>query len=115
MDRASRPANGHHSVEKVPISRPFKAMKRSQSCSEMASIILGKIAMRTFGISAPSRSAISEVELDRLLDAVKKAIQSTPQDFLSGRPLFDQPPEHANNNGLEWPLLPFPEAWDGDY
>jgi hypothetical protein len=71
----------------------------------------GEIAMRTFGISAPSWSAISEVELDRLLDAVRKAIESTPQDFLSGRPIF----EHGNDNGLVWPLLPFPEGWDGDY
>jgi hypothetical protein len=81
----------------------------------MASIFLRKIAMRTFGISAPLKSAISEAELDRLLDAVKKAIQSTPQDFLSGRPIFDRPPEHTNDNGLAWPLLPFPEGWDGGY
>jgi hypothetical protein len=81
----------------------------------MASIFLRKIAMRTFGISAPLKSAISEAELDRLLDAVKKAIQSTPQDFLSGRPISNQPPEHGNDNGLAWPLLPFPEGWDGDY
>jgi hypothetical protein len=79
------------------------------------SIILGKIAMRTFGISAPSKSAISEVELDRLLDAVRKIIETTPQDFLSGRPISNQPPEHGNDNGLAWPLLPFPEGWDGDY
>jgi hypothetical protein len=79
----------------------------------MASIILGKIAMRTFGISALSKSAISEVELDRLLDAVRKAIESAPQDLLSGRPIVNQPPEHGNDNGLEWPLLPFPEGWDG--
>jgi hypothetical protein len=79
----------------------------------MASIILGRIAMRTFGISAPSKSAISEVELDRLLDAVRKAIQSTPRDFLGGMPIFDQPSEHTNDNGLAWPLLPFPEGWDG--
>jgi hypothetical protein len=75
----------------------------------------GEIAMRTYGVSAPSRGAISEVELDRLLDAVKKAIEATPQDLLSGRPIFNQQPEHTNDNGLEWPLLPFPEGWDGDY
>jgi hypothetical protein len=64
--------------------------------------------MRAFGISAPSKSAINEVEL-----AVKKVIES-PQDLL-GRPIFDQPPEHGNDNGLAWPLLPFPEARDGGY
>jgi hypothetical protein len=77
------------------------------------SIILGKITMRTFGISAPSKSAISQAELDRLLDAVRKAIESTPQDFLSIMPIFDQPSEHTNDNGLAWPLLPFPEGWYG--
>jgi hypothetical protein len=46
---------------------------------------------------------------------VRKIIETTPQDFLSGRPISNQPPEHGNDNGLAWPLLPFPEGWDGDY
>jgi hypothetical protein len=25
--------------------------------------------------------------------------------------MFDQPPKPANDNGLAWPLLPFPEGW----
>jgi hypothetical protein len=32
---------------------------------------------------------------------------------LSGRAIFNQPPEHGNDNGLAWPLLPFPGGWDG--
>jgi hypothetical protein len=59
--------------------------------------------MRTFGISAPSKSAISEVELNRLLDAVRKAIETDrPATLLQSRVV-------ANDNGLEWPFIPFPE------
>jgi hypothetical protein len=55
---------------------------------------------------------MSEVEFERLLDAVRVAIAPAPQeDFLTGLPLFDQPPKAANDNGLAWPLLPFPEGW----
>jgi hypothetical protein len=55
---------------------------------------------------------MSEVEFERLLDAVRVAIAPAPQeDFLTGLPLFDQPPKPANDNGLAWPLLPFPEGW----
>jgi hypothetical protein len=50
--------------------------------------------------------------LDRLLDAIRRAIEATPQDFLSIMPIFDQPSEH-NDNVLAWQLLPFPEGWHG--
>ena len=68
--------------------------------------------MRASRVPAPSKSAISEAELDRLLDAVRSAIEVTPQDFLS-MPIFDQPSEHTNSNVLAWPLLPVPEGWYG--
>ena len=55
---------------------------------------------------------MGEVEFERLLDAVRAAIVPAPQqDFLAGLPMFDQPPDAANDNGMEWPLLPFPEGW----
>jgi hypothetical protein len=55
---------------------------------------------------------MSEAEFDRLLEAVREAISPAPQeDFLSSLPLFNQPPKPANDNGLAWPLLPFPESW----
>jgi hypothetical protein len=69
--------------------------------------------MRASRVPAPSKSAISEAELDRLLDAVRRAIEATPQDFLGIMPIFDQPSEHTNDNVLAWPLLPFPEGWYG--
>jgi hypothetical protein len=53
---------------------------------------------------------MSEVEFDRLLDAVRVAI-APQEEFLNSLPMFDQPPKPANDNGLAWPLLPFPESW----
>jgi hypothetical protein len=57
-------------------------------------------------------SAMSEVEFDRLLEAVKMAIEPAPQeDFLADLPVFDEPPRAANDNQGAWPLIPFPEGW----
>jgi hypothetical protein len=58
--------------------------------------------MPTFTIRASSKSALGENEFDRLLDAVRGAIELT-------RP----PPEPliaANDDQLVWPLIPFPES-----
>jgi hypothetical protein len=49
--------------------------------------------------------AMSEVEFDRLLEAVRMAIEPAPEDFLV------QPPKAANDNQSDWPLIPFPEGW----
>jgi hypothetical protein len=55
---------------------------------------------------------MSEVEYDRLLEAVKMAIEPAAQeDFLAHQPDFDEPPKAANDNGLAWPVIPFPEGW----
>jgi hypothetical protein len=56
---------------------------------------------------------MSEVEFERLLDAVREAFTPTPQeDFLSKNlSPSDQQPKPANDNGQAWPLLPFPEGW----
>jgi hypothetical protein len=55
---------------------------------------------------------MGEAEFERLLDAVRDAIAPAPQeDFLIPLPTFDQPPKAANDNGLAWPLIPFPEGW----
>ena len=56
---------------------------------------------------------MSEAEFDRLLEAVKMAIEPAPQEDFLGRPqTFDEPPQAANDNQLAWPLLPFPEGWN---
>jgi hypothetical protein len=64
-------------------------------------------------LSAQMReSAVSEVEFELLLDAVNAAVAPVPQeDFMSGSMAFNHAPEPANDNGLAWPLLPFPEGW----
>jgi hypothetical protein len=56
---------------------------------------------------------MSEVEFDRLLDAVRTAIAPVPQeDALVYALTSDHLPKGANDNGLAWPLIPFPEGWN---
>jgi hypothetical protein len=57
-------------------------------------------------------SAMSEVEFDRLLEAVKTAIAPVPaDDIMTHSQSFDEPPRAANDNGFAWPLIPFPDGW----
>ncbi len=61
---------------------------------------------------------MSDVEFDRLLDAVMTAIAPVPQeDVLQedvlARPLISTPlPKAANDNGPAWPFIPFPAGWN---
>jgi len=56
---------------------------------------------------------MTEVEFNRVLDAVRTAIGPIPEeDFMvDSRPIFDLPPKAANDNQMEWPLIPFPDGW----
>jgi hypothetical protein len=56
-------------------------------------------------------SAMSEAEFDRMLEAVRAAIEpAPPHDLLLALPIVDETPRAANDNGLVWPLIPFPEG-----
>jgi hypothetical protein len=55
---------------------------------------------------------MGEAEFERLLDAVNAAVAPIPQeDFVTGMMTSGRPPEAANDNGLAWPLIPFPDGW----
>ena len=59
---------------------------------------------------------MSEAEFDQLLDVVRAAVAPDHgEDKMFARlaqlPLFRSPRKAANDNGLVWPLIPFPEGW----
>jgi hypothetical protein len=52
---------------------------------------------------------MSEAEFEQMLDAVRVAIEpAPPRDF--PLPGVGETPRAANDNGLVWPLIPFPEG-----
>ena len=51
---------------------------------------------------------MSEAQFDRLLDAVRMAIEPVPQGLTQS----DDPSLKAtNDNNLVWPFIPFPAGW----
>jgi hypothetical protein len=55
---------------------------------------------------------MSEAEFDRLLNAVREAIEPTPSEDFEVQPQTANPTRKAaNDNGLAWPLIPFPGGW----
>jgi hypothetical protein len=59
---------------------------------------------------------MTEFEFDRVLDAVRTAIEPVPGEdiMLACLPISrvsNAPTKAANDNEAAWPLLPFPEGW----
>jgi hypothetical protein len=60
-----------------------------------------------------------EFEYELLLDAVRAVVAPVPEEdsmaFLAQKPVFFtvQPRKAANDNQLCWPLVPFPDGWNG--
>jgi hypothetical protein len=59
-------------------------------------------------------SAMSEAEFERLLDAVRTAIEPIPGEDVMARlmPFNCAPSRPANDNDLAWPLFAFPDGWN---
>lgn len=55
---------------------------------------------------------MSEVEFDRMLDAVRTAIVLVPvEDALAKSLIAGEPPNATNDNvGQSWPIIPFPSG-----
>jgi hypothetical protein len=55
---------------------------------------------------------MSEADLDLLLEAVRTEITAEAQDdFFSEANFHCAIPVAANDNSMEWPLVPFPDGW----
>jgi hypothetical protein len=56
--------------------------------------------------------AMSELEFDRVMDAVRMAIVLVPiEDSLARSRIVAEPPKAINDNvGPAWPMIPFPEG-----
>ncbi len=56
---------------------------------------------------------MSEIEFDRLVDAVRTAIAPAPlEDGSAHTSTAGQLPKAANDNDQTWPFIPFPEGWN---
>ena len=55
---------------------------------------------------------MSEAEFDLLLNTVRTEIEAEALDDLRSQAMFFAPiPTAANDNGPQWPLVPFPDGW----
>jgi hypothetical protein len=55
---------------------------------------------------------MSEVEFERMLNAVRTAIEPVPrEDVLAAPRTINRQSKAANDNELAWPLIPFPDGW----
>ena len=55
---------------------------------------------------------MNEYEYNKMLDDVAWAMDEGFQDNLPKASIVRLPLRAANDNSLEWPLLPFPDGWN---
>ncbi|HEY0329775.1 MAG TPA: hypothetical protein VGC77_11820 [Rhodopseudomonas sp.] len=54
---------------------------------------------------------MNEYEYNRMLDDIAWALDDSAQDNVQSATVLRLPLRAANDNDIEWPLLPFPEGW----
>ncbi|ABD88113.1 hypothetical protein [Rhodopseudomonas palustris] len=54
---------------------------------------------------------MNEYEYNRMLDDIAWAMEDNAQDNVPSAAILPMPLRAANDNQIEWPLLPFPEDW----
>jgi hypothetical protein len=70
--------------------------------TQSTTLVIVKIPARS-----TSQSAMSEAQFELLLDAVRTAVEFTPQSGSQSNDLL----KTTNDNHPAWPLVPFPEEW----
>jgi hypothetical protein len=55
---------------------------------------------------------MTDYEYNQMLDDVAWAMEEKLQDNLPSSKIVRMPLRAANDNNVEWPLLPFPDGWN---